>query len=61
MALGIATKVPVNFISVGLDGDDGCYGFADQINYLTEQSTLPSVLTTSYTFDESMLSPSLAK
>lgn len=59
--IGLATNVPINFISVGLDGDDGVLGFSDQLNYLLDEETPPTVLTTSYALDETMLSTALAK
>ena len=59
--LGLATYVPVTFISVGPDEYDGVYGFANEITWLLDQSTLPTVLTTSYAFDESLMSASMAK
>ncbi|PCH43830.1 family S53 protease-like protein [Wolfiporia cocos MD-104 SS10] len=47
--VGIATGVPVVFISVGEDNSDGDLdGFLDQINYLLDQDSPPQTLTTSY-------------
>ncbi|KAJ7779427.1 family S53 protease-like protein [Mycena maculata] len=50
--IGIATGVPVTFISVGEDGSDGLDGFMDQITTLIGEAdgTRPNVLTTSYSF-----------
>ena len=59
--MGLATNVPIDFISVGLDGDDGVYGFSDQLNYLLDEESPPTVLTTSYALDENMISTALAK
>ncbi|KAF7986027.1 hypothetical protein HWV62_41376 [Athelia sp. TMB] len=60
--VGLATDVPVTFVSVGetyKDGDD--QGFLDIINALIGESAPPLVLTTSYGFDvESDLSRSLS-
>ncbi|KAJ7088031.1 family S53 protease-like protein [Mycena belliarum] len=55
--VGLATSVPITFISVGEDGSDGLDGFMDIITTLINESaaTRPSVLTTSYGFDESDL------
>ncbi|KAJ7765733.1 subtilisin-like protein [Mycena metata] len=59
--VGLATGVPVTFISVGetnKDGDDG--GFLDIITALIAETTPPQVLTTSYGFNkEADLSKSL--
>ncbi|KAJ7048741.1 family S53 protease-like protein [Mycena amicta] len=55
-SIGLATGVPVTFISVGENNPDGVDGFIDIINLLIGQSTRPHVLTTSYGFDESDLS-----
>jgi len=59
--VGLATDVPVTFVSVGektKDGDDD--GFLDIINALLAESAPPQVLTTSYGFDtETDLSESL--
>lgn len=59
--VGLATNVPVEFISVGTDNSDGIYGFLDQAQYLLNQQTVPTVLSTSYAFDQSMLSRQMAK
>ncbi|KIM88350.1 hypothetical protein PILCRDRAFT_814248 [Piloderma croceum F 1598] len=60
--VGVATGVPVTFVSVGdnyQDGDDS--GFLDIINALLGESAPPQVLTTSYGLDvESDLSKSLS-
>jgi len=60
--VGVATGVPVTFVSVGdnyQDGDDN--GFLDIINALLGQSAPPQVLTTSYGLNvESDLSKSLS-
>ena len=56
--MGIATGVPVAFISVGAENSaNSAFGFLDVINSLINQSptTRPSVVTTSYGFNESNL------
>ncbi|KAJ6481491.1 family S53 protease [Mycena vitilis] len=50
--IGVATGVPVTFISVGENGSDGLDGFLDIITTLINESDRPKVLTTSYGFDE---------
>ena len=61
--VGVASKVPTTFISVGENNSDGVDGFLDIINFLIAKSTAtrPKVLTTSYGFDEPDLTSSLAK
>ncbi|KAF7375849.1 Peptidase S53 domain-containing protein [Mycena sanguinolenta] len=60
--IGVATDVPVTFISVGENNRDGVDGFMDIITTLIGEATgtRPNVLTTSYGFDESDLSRSVA-
>lgn len=59
--VGLATNIPVTFISVGDDYQDGqLEGFLDIINYLLDQDSPPQVLTTSYGSDESSVSKALA-
>ncbi|KAJ6563914.1 family S53 protease-like protein [Mycena capillaripes] len=60
--IGVATGVPITFISVGENNADGVDGFMDIITTLIGESTTtrPKVLTTSYGFDESDLSRSMA-
>ncbi|KAJ7339848.1 family S53 protease [Mycena albidolilacea] len=49
--IGIATGVPVTFISAGDDNsDDSLGGFLDMIHLLINDTNRPSVLTTSYGF-----------
>ncbi|CAK5272371.1 unnamed protein product [Mycena citricolor] len=52
--VGVATGVPVNFVSVGNNFNDGVNGFIDVMNFFIGQSASarPSVVTTSYGFDE---------
>ncbi|KAI8976705.1 subtilisin-like protein [Trametes punicea] len=51
--VGVATNVPVTFISVGQQNQDGALeGFLDIINTLIKQDNPPLVLTTSFGFDE---------
>ncbi|KAK6984776.1 peptidase S53 domain-containing protein [Favolaschia claudopus] len=60
--VGLATNVPVTFISVGEYGSDGVNGFMDMIAALIGEptGTRPNVLTTSYTYEETDLSRSVA-
>ncbi|KAM5532580.1 hypothetical protein V8D89_013786 [Ganoderma adspersum] len=58
--VGVASKVPVTFISVGENNQDGVDGFLDIINLLIGETTPPTVLTTSYGFNEPDLPSSLA-
>lgn len=61
--VGLVSTIPVTFISVGEDNNDGGLdGFLDIMNSLgaEDNSVLPSVLTTSYGFDEDSVSPDLA-
>ncbi|PCH39539.1 family S53 protease-like protein [Wolfiporia cocos MD-104 SS10] len=57
---GIATDVPVTFLSVGEDNSDGLYGFLDTANYFLSLDNPPSVITTSYGIDEDDVSYALA-
>ncbi|KAJ7750962.1 family S53 protease-like protein [Mycena maculata] len=51
--VGVASSVPVTFVSGGNDFSDGALdGFLDIINNLSELATVPQVLTTSYGEDE---------
>ena len=59
--VGVASKVPVTFVSVGENNSDGIDGFLDIINFLIAMKTPPTVLTTSYGFDEPDLPSNLAK
>jgi tripeptidyl-peptidase-1 len=60
--VGIATGVPVNFLSVkdSMLGSD-LTGLLDTVNFLSSASEedLPTVMTTSYGYDEATLSPAL--
>ncbi|KAK0441344.1 family S53 protease-like protein [Armillaria borealis] len=58
--VGIATGVPTIFISVGDSSTDGVDGFLDMINFLNAEASPPQVLTTSYGFDETDISGSVA-
>ena len=60
--VGVASGVPVTFISVGDNNNDGpLFGFLDIINFLLSESNPPHVLTTSYGFDETSMSSNVAK
>ena len=50
--VGVASKVPVTFISVGENNQDGVDGFLDIINSLIKLDSPPLVLTTSFGFNE---------
>ncbi|KAJ7119026.1 family S53 protease [Mycena epipterygia] len=58
--VGLATSVPVNFISVGENNLDGVEGFLDVMNNLIAQAAPPQVVTTSFGFDEVDLSRAAA-
>ncbi|KZT03394.1 family S53 protease-like protein [Laetiporus sulphureus 93-53] len=58
--VGLATDVPVTFISVGESANDGVYGFLDTANYILDLSNPPSVMTTSYGSNEEYISSSVA-
>ncbi|KAJ3798851.1 family S53 protease-like protein [Lentinula aff. detonsa] len=58
--VGVATKVPVTFISVGDNNADGIDGFLDIMNNINAQTAPPHVLTTSYGFDEPDLTSTMA-
>ncbi|KII88003.1 hypothetical protein PLICRDRAFT_55032 [Plicaturopsis crispa FD-325 SS-3] len=59
--VGVATGVPVTFISVGDDYQDGdLEGFLDTINLLLGEDSPPQVLTTSYGQNEDTMSRSLS-
>ncbi len=57
----MATNVPVVFISVGEDNEDGLSGFLDEANYLLGETSIPNVLTTSYGWTEDAIPLYLAK
>lgn len=59
---GIASGVPITFISVGERTKDGALdGFLDIINFLLGETAPPQVLTTSYGQNENTVSRALAK
>lgn len=58
--VGIATDVPVVFISVGSENTDGIFGFLDEANYLLNETDIPNVLTTSYGYGEAALGYNVA-
>ncbi|KAJ3551202.1 hypothetical protein NM688_g4844 [Phlebia brevispora] len=59
--VGLASGVPVTFISVGPQNSDGdLFGLLDTANYLLSQSNPPHVITTSYGSDEPDISLPLA-
>lgn len=60
--VGVALGVPVEFISVGDDNSDGLAGFLDEANFINNLAdNLPTVLTTSYGFNEDEIPADLAK
>ncbi|KAI0052390.1 family S53 protease [Auriscalpium vulgare] len=60
--IGVASDVPVTFISVGSDFQDGDLdGSLDIVNFLLSQDNPPQVLSTSYAQDEYTLSRRLAE
>jgi tripeptidyl-peptidase-1 len=59
--VGLATGVPVYFISAGDNFQDGdLEGFLDTINFISGESSPPSVVTTSYGQNENTMSRALA-
>ncbi|KAJ7117680.1 family S53 protease [Mycena epipterygia] len=59
--VGVATGVPIVFVSAGENSQDGDLGgFLDMVNFLSAEDNIPQVLTTSYGENESDLSPALA-
>ncbi|CCM03036.1 uncharacterized protein FIBRA_05153 [Fibroporia radiculosa] len=57
--IGLATNVPVTFMSVGVDTSDGVFGFLDTANYFLNEDSPPSVITTSYGDNEDLFSASV--
>jgi tripeptidyl-peptidase-1 len=66
-SVGIATAVPITFLSVGFGGNtkfsEGAGAFIDTAQYVLSmnESERPNVLSTSYGFDEGDLDPSLMR
>jgi tripeptidyl-peptidase-1 len=59
--VGVATGVPVYFLSVGDNFQDGgLEGFLDTVNYVSSESVSTYVLTTSYGQNENTISRALA-
>ncbi|KAF9004123.1 subtilisin-like protein [Hymenopellis radicata] len=59
--IGIATGVPVVFVTVGNRTHDGVGGFIDAFDFLSAQRRPPQVVTTSYAFNEADLPVTLAR
>lgn len=59
--VGLATGVPITFVDVGQNTQDGLAGFLDIMDALLEEDNPPSVLTTSFGFNEADLPSSLAQ
>ncbi|KAL6302074.1 peptidase S8/S53 domain-containing protein [Sparassis latifolia] len=58
--VGIATDVSITFLSVGSKSNDGLGGFLGVANCFLAADASPQVVTTSYAFDESGVTASLA-
>ncbi|KAI0344586.1 family S53 protease [Trametopsis cervina] len=58
--IGVATGVPVTFISNGDNVTDGVGGFLDFAQFLLEQPAPPQVVTTSYGQNEEDVSPAMS-
>ncbi|KAJ7682849.1 family S53 protease [Mycena rosella] len=59
--VGIATGVPVFFVSVGESFQDGdLEGFLDIVNFLSDEDDVPQVMSTSYGENETDMSKALA-
>ncbi|KAJ7506898.1 family S53 protease [Mycena galericulata] len=59
--VGVATDVPVFFVSVGETNQDGDLGgFLDIVNFLSDEDAVPQVMTTSYGDNESDMTQALA-
>ncbi|KAL6298315.1 peptidase S8/S53 domain-containing protein [Sparassis latifolia] len=52
--------IPITFLSVGSQNNDGAAGFLDVVDYFLSADTPPQVVTTSYGMDESSVTPDLA-
>ena len=59
--VGLATDVPVIFISAGENTHDNLGGFLDMANFLLNLTAAPQVHTTSYGQNEEDVSAKLAK
>ncbi|KAL6306871.1 family S53 protease [Sparassis latifolia] len=58
---GIATDVPITFLSVGSNNNDGYLsGFLDVANYLLAENSPPQAMSTSYSFSEPGMPSDLA-
>ena len=56
--VGLATGIPVDFISVGDDAtSDGVFGYLDTADYVLSDQSNAYVMTTSYGGDEYTISP----
>ncbi|KAL6298313.1 family S53 protease [Sparassis latifolia] len=58
--VGLATDVPITFLSVGSQNNDGVAGSLDVVNYFLSADAPPQVVTTSYGMDERSVTPDLA-
>ncbi|KAJ7689567.1 subtilisin-like protein [Mycena rosella] len=59
--VGIATNVPISFVSVGNTFEDGgLQGFLDIVNFLLDEDDIPQVMSTSYGNNEANIPPALA-
>ncbi|KAF5357600.1 hypothetical protein D9758_007416 [Tetrapyrgos nigripes] len=59
--VGLATGVPTTFISAGCALCDGAHGFLDVVEFISNQTNPPQVISMSYGFTEEEISPDLAK
>jgi tripeptidyl-peptidase-1 len=57
--IGIATSVPVYFLSVG-QPTDSLGGLLDTINFISAKTPISNVVTTSYSYNENSISLALA-
>ncbi|GBE83676.1 Tripeptidyl-peptidase sed3 [Sparassis crispa] len=58
--VGIASYVPITFLSVGSEYHDGLGGFLDAADFFLAADEPPKTVTTSYGFDEGYISSGLA-
>ncbi|KAK7683756.1 hypothetical protein QCA50_013132 [Cerrena zonata] len=59
--VGLATGVPVTFISVGNETADDSLGFLDVVEHLMNKTSPPQVMSMSYGMGEDWISPALAQ
>ncbi|KAI0261739.1 subtilisin-like protein [Gloeopeniophorella convolvens] len=59
--VGVASGVPVSFISVGTVTQDSLDGFLDVVNFLLDQDSPPQVIINSYGFNENQITQAMAR